>query len=111
MANNHTYTFKVPSNLKAGTYVIRHEIISLHFALRGSGDQSGIPLNGAEIYPVCFNIDVIGDGIVAPPTIGKFPGIYERKDPGILVNIYFGPNRYVSARLSEMFNIRTETVF
>ena len=97
MANNHTYTIVVPSNLKAGTYIIRHEIISLHFALRGSADQSGIPLNGAEIYPICFNVEVIGDGTAVPPTAGTFPGIYHRSDPGILTNIYFGPNRYVSA--------------
>jgi cellulase len=96
MKNNHTYTVTVPSNLKAGNYVVRHEIISLHFALRGSGDKAGQPLNSTEIYPVCFNIQVLGDGTAAPPTLGKFPGIYQRSDPGILTNIYSGPNRYVS---------------
>ena len=97
MENNHTYTVTVPSNLKAGRYVLRHEIVSLHFALRGSADKPGTPLNGAEIYPVCININVLGDGTAVPPTIGKFPGIYERSDPGILTNIYYGANKYVSA--------------
>lgn len=101
MKNNHTYTFNVPSNLKAGKYVVRHEIISLHFALRGSADAPGTPLNGAEVYPVCFNVDVINeDGGVAAPTVGTFPGIYRRSDPGILTNIYYGPNRYVCAEFS-----------
>jgi cellulase len=39
---NFTSTTTIPKNLKAGNYVIRHEIIALH------GGQSD---NGAQLYP------------------------------------------------------------
>lgn len=44
--SNFTSAVTIPKNLKAGNYVIRHEIIALH---GGQGD------NGAQLYPqVCY---------------------------------------------------------
>lgn len=44
MANNLTSTVTIPSDIAAGNYVIRHEIIALHSA--GQED-------GAQSYPQC----------------------------------------------------------
>lgn len=45
MANNLTSSVTIPSDIAAGNYVIRHEIIALH-----SAGESG----GAQSYPQCM---------------------------------------------------------
>ncbi|KAI1855718.1 hypothetical protein JX265_012163 [Neoarthrinium moseri] len=78
IANNLTQTVTIPSSLKAGNYVLRHEIIALH-----SGNQA----NGAQNYPQCFNLEVTGSGSELPSgTLGT--ALYKADDAGILFNIY-----------------------
>jgi hypothetical protein len=57
LTNNYTSSTTIPKNLKAGNYVIRHEIIALH------GAQNA---GGAQLYPQCINVKVGGSGTVAP---------------------------------------------
>lgn len=75
------HSFKLPSNLARGGYLLRHEIIALHLA-----DQPG----GAEFYPACVQINVGGDqtGAPSPDELVRFPGAYSDSDPGILVNAF-----------------------
>ncbi|KAK6193116.1 Transcription factor bye1 [Pestalotiopsis sp. IQ-011] len=73
------WTTKVPSSLKAGNYVFRHEIIALH----GAGT-----LNGAQNYPQCFNIAVTGSGSSSLPTGTLGVNLYKNTDPGIYFNPY-----------------------
>jgi hypothetical protein len=40
-------------------------------------------------------VQVTGDGTASPPG-QKFPGAYKWDDKGILINIYYGPNEYIS---------------
>ncbi|KAM0346222.1 hypothetical protein ACHAPU_005647 [Fusarium lateritium] len=68
----------IPKNLKAGNYVLRHEIIGLH-----SAGQA----NGAQAYPQCINIKVTGGGSKALSG-GDFTKFYTPTDPGILFNLY-----------------------
>ncbi|KAI0110555.1 carbohydrate-binding module family 1 protein [Hypoxylon sp. NC0597] len=76
--NNNTWLVQIPSNIKAGNYVLRHETIALH-----SAGQS----NGAQAYPQCFNLEITGDGTDVPAgTLGT--KLYTPEDPGILINIY-----------------------
>ncbi|KAK9773446.1 putative Glycoside hydrolase [Seiridium cardinale] len=77
--NNYTSTLTIPSKLKAGNYVIRHEIIALHGA---SSD------NGAQNYPQCINVQVGGSGTVSTPTGTAGTSLYTRTDPGILFDLY-----------------------
>ncbi|KAJ7708236.1 glycosyl hydrolase family 61-domain-containing protein [Mycena rosella] len=68
----------LPSNIKPGAYLIRHEIIALHLAtVKG----------GAEFYPSCSQIRVGGSGTGAPTAaeLVSLPGAYSDTDPGILV--------------------------
>ncbi|KAL5378519.1 hypothetical protein DPSP01_009100 [Paraphaeosphaeria sporulosa] len=83
--NSFTASTVVPKNLKAGNYVIRHEIIALHGA---SSD------NGAQIYPQCLNLKVSGSGSVAPTSGVAGTSLYKRTDPGILFNLYTSPTSY-----------------
>ncbi|MCJ1448617.1 MAG: hypothetical protein MMC23_009134 [Stictis urceolatum] len=82
---NFTSTVTIPKNLKAGNYVIRHEIIALH------GAESD---NGAQNYPQCINLKVGGSGTMSPPTGTAGTKLYTRTDPGILFNLYTNPTTY-----------------
>lgn len=78
ISNNNSYTVTIPSDIAAGNYVLRHEIIALHSA--GNED-------GAQSYPQCVNLKVTGGGSASPSgTLGT--KLYNEDDPGILVNIY-----------------------
>jgi hypothetical protein len=84
IANAFTWTAKIPKTLVEGTYVLRHEIIALHVA-----DQ----LDGAQAYPQCVNIRVVGDakdngeGVrIQGGVVGS--QLYHPNDAGILVDIH-----------------------
>lgn len=70
----------IPANLKAGNYLLRHEVIALHMA------QS---LGGAELFPGCVQLTVTGNGTIelTGNEFANFPGAYKPKDPGILVDV------------------------
>ncbi|QRV89114.1 glycoside hydrolase family 61 protein [Ceratobasidium sp. AG-Ba] len=75
------YTFKVPSNIAPGAYLLRGETIGLHVA-------STYP--GAQFYMSCVQINVTGGGSASPTGV-SFPGAYKGSDPGITINIYNPP--------------------
>ncbi|KXJ85854.1 glycoside hydrolase, partial [Microdochium bolleyi] len=85
IASNFSSTVKIPSRLKAGNYVLRHEIIGLHAA--GSD-------NGAQAYPQCLNLVVGGSGSVALPSGTPGSSLYKRNDAGILFSLYGSFNSY-----------------
>ncbi|PSN66447.1 glycoside hydrolase [Corynespora cassiicola Philippines] len=85
MDNNFVSSTVIPRNLKAGNYVIRHEIIALH---GGNND------NGAQMYPQCINLKVGGSGTAVPPGGVAGTSLYKRTDPGILFNLYVSPTSY-----------------
>lgn len=68
----------VPSTLKTGLYVIRHEILSIHVA------------NKPQFYPECAHLNVTGTGTALPPAAfyKTFPGAYEEDNPSIDIDIY-----------------------
>lgn len=55
---NHTYTVQIPPTLAPGNYVIRHEIIALHYAL--------LPGLGPQHYPQCIDVMISGEGTDVP---------------------------------------------
>ncbi|KAL1841465.1 hypothetical protein VTJ49DRAFT_7020 [Mycothermus thermophilus] len=82
VAANNSWTVVVPRAVKPGPYVLRQEIIALHYA--------GKP-NGAQNYPVCVNL------WVEPPKEepeGVFEldrhdarEFYREDDPGVLIDV------------------------
>lgn len=71
-------TVTIPSDIEAGNYVLRHEIIALHSAENADGAQN---------YPQCINLNVTGSGTASPSgTLGT--ALYKSDDPGISVNIW-----------------------
>ncbi|CAI7644416.1 unnamed protein product [Penicillium pancosmium] len=71
-------TMTIPSDIEAGNYVLRHEIIALHSAEN---------TDGAQNYPQCINLNVTGSGTASPSgTLGT--ALYKASDPGIFVDIW-----------------------
>ncbi|KAH9905483.1 endoglucanase-4 [Xylariomycetidae sp. FL2044] len=85
ISSNFTSTTTIPRNLKAGNYVIRHEIIALHGATKN---------NGAQAYPQCFNLKVGGSGSVSPSGGTTGTSLYKRNDAGIMFNVYGSSTSY-----------------
>jgi len=77
-ANNNTWTVTIPSSIKAGNYVLRHETIALHQAQSAGGSQP---------YPQCVNLMVTGGGSDQPEGVLGI-ALYQETDPGIMFNIY-----------------------
>ncbi|GJC98597.1 endoglucanase-4 [Colletotrichum higginsianum] len=74
IAKNFSWEVTIPTSLKPGKYVWRHEIIALHSA--GQED-------GAQNYPQCLNIEVTGSGSELPAGT-KGTSLYTPTDAGIL---------------------------
>jgi lytic cellulose monooxygenase (C1-hydroxylating) len=85
LANNLTWSVRLPSDIAPGNYVLRHEIIALHSA--------GVA-NGAQNYPFCFNLVISGNGTAAPAGIPAM-SFYNESDPGIFFNLYTKFTTYV----------------
>lgn len=85
MAANNTWTVNIPSDIAAGNYVLRHEIIALHNAMSD---------NGAQAYPQCINLKVTAGGTATPKGVPATQ-FYKPTDPGILVNIFNNLRTYV----------------
>jgi hypothetical protein len=84
IAANFSRTITIPSDIKSGNYVLRHEIIALH----GAGT-----LDAAQNYPQCVNLKVTGSGTATPAgTLGT--ELYKDTDAGILVNIWNALSSY-----------------
>ncbi|KAH8600683.1 glycoside hydrolase family 61 protein [Bisporella sp. PMI_857] len=77
---------KIPSDIPAGDYLLRAEVIALHVA-----GSSG----GAQFYVSCYQLTVTGGGS-ASPSVVSLPGAYKASDPGILVNIHATLATYVA---------------
>ncbi|KAJ7936755.1 glycosyl hydrolase family 61-domain-containing protein [Mycena leptocephala] len=71
----------IPQSLKAGNYLLRHEVIALHMAQL---------LGGAELFPSCVQLAVTGDGTreLTGNEHANFPGAYMPTDPGLFVDVY-----------------------
>ncbi|CAE6421227.1 unnamed protein product [Rhizoctonia solani] len=80
-------TFKIPSTLPAGEYLVRIEHIALHAS-------SSYP--GAQFYISCAQVKVTGGGTRTPSPLVALPGYYTGQEPGIKINIYYPiPTTYI----------------
>jgi hypothetical protein len=82
-----TFTTTLPKELPDGEYIIRHELIALHFATKK---------NGAQMYPSCIQVKVTGgQGKALPTETVSFPGAYKATDPGIFTPNIFTKREYI----------------
>ncbi|CAI4218866.1 unnamed protein product [Parascedosporium putredinis] len=69
---------EIPKSIRAGDYVLRHEIIALHTAGQ---------TNGAQAYPQCINLRITGGGDERPAGV-RGTKLYSSGDPGIKFDLY-----------------------
>jgi hypothetical protein len=72
-------TYTVPKCIPSGNYLVRHELIALH---------SAYTYPGAQFYPGCHQLKVVGGGSKNPSGLVAFPGAYKASDAGITVDAY-----------------------
>ncbi|KAL0472934.1 endo-1,4-beta-glucanase [Neurospora intermedia] len=98
IAQNNTWLLGLPNDLEPGPYVLRHELIALHYANLK---------NGAQNYPQCVNLWVEVPGSKTA-TVGKeelvvagqkegvpATALYKATDPGVAIDIYTTLSTYV----------------
>jgi hypothetical protein len=107
--NGMAHSFRIPSDIKPGTYVLRTELIALH-----GNALSPMPstlVSGPETYPYCFNIEVTGNGTATPNGV-VFPGGYKNDDKGLTFAPHYGAgsgvehnSKYVSSQSPTLLQI------
>lgn len=85
--NNGTWPIQIPAGLKAGEYVIRHELIALHVAFEAIG-QGPYHFDGAEFYPQCVSIQVGGSGTKEITGGVGAGGMYRGDELGLAIDIH-----------------------
>ncbi|KAF3169772.1 hypothetical protein TWF225_011250 [Orbilia oligospora] len=81
LANAGKFSFKLPSNLASGEYLLRSEMLALH---------ASQTLDGAQFYIGCMQLKITGPGGNCSPTY-KLPGAYKATDNNIYVSdFYYG---------------------
>ncbi|POS74888.1 glycosylhydrolase family 61-11 [Diaporthe helianthi] len=90
IANNNSWLVGLPTTLSPGAYVLRHELIALHYANR---------TDGAQNYPQCVNLWVTtaARGVEAVRKREKgylATEMYHADDPGIKIDIYESMTMY-----------------
>ncbi|GAB1312835.1 hypothetical protein MFIFM68171_03045 [Madurella fahalii] len=81
---NAGYNYTIPSCLKPGYYLVRHEIIALH---------SAWAKGGAQFYPSCHQLKLSGSGNVVPTDLVSIPGAYDADAPNIHFQVW-APGTY-----------------
>lgn len=89
--NNGTWPIKIPTGLKAGEYVVRHELIALHVAYEAIG-KGPYYTDGAEFYPQCVSVKVGGSGTKIITGGVDARALYRGDEPGLAINIHTSPN-------------------
>ncbi|CAE6406609.1 hypothetical protein ACGC1H_000309 [Rhizoctonia solani] len=85
---NSYHWFNIPGDIKAGQYLVRHELISLHGAHSAA--------EGAQYYPSCIQVEVTGGGNATPATTPATQlytyndGIVDIYSPSNMVNGMYG---------------------
>lgn len=87
ISNRGLVTVTIPSDIEAGNYLLRGEILALH---------NGYDINGVQPYVGCVELAVSGGGNKNPSANGvAFPGAYVATDPSLNFDLYKSYSRYV----------------
>jgi len=85
------FTTTIPANIPNGDYIVRHEMIALHFATSQEA---------AQLFPSCSQVRITGGSNLATMSAAtsaspaRFPGAYKASDPGIHVPKIYTSNSY-----------------
>lgn len=88
--NKGKYEIPIPKDIKSGEYLLRTEVIALQMANKPYGVED----YGAEYFPNCAQINIIGGTGTSNPRGYEIPGIYKKDDKGILIDLFDGFDSY-----------------
>jgi hypothetical protein len=80
MQQGNSWDVVIPADIKAGGYVLRHEIVAMHGKF--------------QLYPQCVNLQVTGGGEVVPEGVPG-PQLYTGQEPGLNTNVWGEVKGYV----------------
>ncbi|KAL9944049.1 hypothetical protein D7B24_000361 [Verticillium nonalfalfae] len=76
--NNASWVVRIPETVRPGHYVLRQELVALHYArIDGLGTQH---------YPQCVNLEIIGEGDEVPEGTPAVE-LYGKTDPGLVYDV------------------------
>ncbi|KAJ2605036.1 hypothetical protein H4R99_001439, partial [Coemansia sp. RSA 1722] len=75
----------IPADIAQGYYLMRTEVIALHEADRPFGEDENA---GAEYFPNCAQVYIIGSGTAQLTGDSAIPGVYTKDEDGIVFNLY-----------------------
>lgn len=114
IAKNHgKMNVRIPAGLRAGYYLLRAELIALH---EGDASYAENPIRGAQFYPNCVQLEVVGNGTVALPSTAaegavSFPGAYSYSDPGVVHDVYCSTKTRTTKPCKTEYDIPGPTVW
>ncbi|CAP71839.1 uncharacterized protein PODANS_6_7780 [Podospora anserina S mat+] len=94
--------YTIPSCIRPGYYLVRHEIIALHAAWA---------YPGAQFYPGCHQLQVTGGGSTNPTNLVSFPGAYKSTDPGVTYDAYKEIETDMDLSIAQAYTIPGPAVF
>ena len=77
---NAGYTYTIPECIKAGHYLVRHELVALHDAAQYPGPQ---------FYPGCHQIKVSGEGTTVPKSLGRMSFMMPARRSTLFLDLRF----------------------
>jgi hypothetical protein len=93
LSNNGSWPVTLPWDINPGTYILRHELLALHFATPHSNYKKIGGIVSPQFYMSCYNLNITGTGTAKPLGV-KFPGAYKRDDPGVIFDIFVNNTNY-----------------
>ncbi|KEY73842.1 hypothetical protein S7711_03137 [Stachybotrys chartarum IBT 7711] len=81
ISKNNTFLIEIPPTTPSGFYVLRHEIIALHYATNAA--------QGPQHYPQCINLHIqSSSSSTALPAGVRASALYRSDEPGLVYDIY-----------------------
>ncbi|EPS44425.1 hypothetical protein H072_1590 [Dactylellina haptotyla CBS 200.50] len=76
-----SYTIQLPTNIRNGQYLMRHEMLALQTSEGGKPGQKAI--KDSQIYPVCVNIEITGGTAQQNPQGVPLQQYYTKQTPAL----------------------------
>ncbi|KAJ7188875.1 glycosyl hydrolase family 61-domain-containing protein [Mycena filopes] len=82
LENGSKWSIKIPSSLKSGQYMIRHELAAMH------NPKTSNPTTGPQLYIACIQLDVTNGGDVSLPAGTQAKSLYKPDGAFANINVY-----------------------
>ncbi|KAJ7935278.1 glycosyl hydrolase family 61-domain-containing protein [Mycena leptocephala] len=76
------WTVKIPSSLKSGQYMIRHELAAVH------NPKTSNPTTGPQMYIACIQLNVVNGGDTSLPAGTQAKSLYDPNGAFANLNVY-----------------------